>query len=165
MSSLPVPRFGERAPDFVLLRPDGSVVRLADLIGTKTLVLFFYPADETAGCTIEACAFRDAYLDFVAAGAEVVGVSRDDGDSHRRFASKHALPFPLLTDPDGVAHERYGVKRRLGGMLTDRTTFVIDRQGIVRLVFESKLRFAAHTSKALDLVRALGDGPAAARPS
>jgi peroxiredoxin Q/BCP len=153
------PRFGEQAPDFTLLRPDGTPVHLADLIAKKVLVLFFYPRDETAGCTIEACAFRDAYQDFVAAGAEVVGVSRDDGPSHLRFAAAHALPFPLLTDPDGAAHQRYGVKSHLGGIVLDRTTFIIDRAGIVRLVFSSKLRFAAHAGNALALVRALAEAP------
>lgn len=154
------PRFGEPAPDFELPRPDGTVVRLRDLIADKTLVLFFYPRDETVGCTIEACAFRDAYLDFLAAGAEVVGVSRDDADSHRRFAAANALPFPLLIDPDGAVHERYGIRRQMGGLIKDRVTFVIDRHGIVRLVFGSKLRFAAHAAQSLELVRALNKVPA-----
>jgi peroxiredoxin Q/BCP len=153
------PRFGDRAPDFELLRPDGSLVRLADLIKDRVLVLFFYPRDETLGCRIEACAFRDAYQAFVAAGAQVVGVSRDGGQSHQQFAAAHNLPFPLLTDRDGSVHQKYGVRSQLGGMVSDRITYIIDRAGIVRLVFNSRLRFATHATKALELVRGLQEAP------
>lgn len=146
---------GQPAPDFTLVAPDGAKVRLGDLIGRKVIVLYFYPRDETAGCTVEACAFRDAYQDFTDAGAEVVGVSRDDGESHRRFAAAHKLPFLLLSDPDGAVHQSYGVKSRLGNLIRDRISFVIDRAGVIRMVFDSKLRFSAHVSKALDVVRAL----------
>ena len=82
-------------------------------------------------------------------------MSRDEGESHRRFAAAHELPFPLLTDRDGSVHEKYGVRSRLGGMINDRITYIIDRRGIVRLVFNSRLRFATHAAKALELVRAL----------
>jgi peroxiredoxin Q/BCP len=156
------PRVGERAPDFTLPGADGAPVRLTELIGGKVIVLYFYPKDQTPGCTIEACAFRDAYQDFVDAGAEVVGVSRDDGASHRKFADKHQLPFRLLSDPDGAVHDLYGVKSRLANLLRDRISFVIDRNGVVRLVFDSMLRFTTHVSKALETVRALSaDQPAA----
>src|SRR4051794_10775942 len=124
------PRIGERAPDFKLVGPDGKTVGLAELLGKGPIVLYFYPKDETSGCIVEACAFRDSYEEFVAAGAEVVGVSRDDQTSHARFVEKHRLPFLLLSDPTGEAHERYGVRRHLGGLLNDRVTFVIDRAGI-----------------------------------
>src|SRR4051812_33557633 len=98
------PRVGERAPGFVLAGPQGKPVALADLLGKGPIVLYFYPKDETSGCTAEACAFRDAYEDFVAAGAEVVGVSRDDQAAHARFAANHRLPFLLLSDLNGDAH-------------------------------------------------------------
>lgn len=159
MGSIKAPRFGDPAPDFELERPDGSLVRLADLIREKALVLFFYPRDETLGCRIEACAFRDAYQAFVAAGAEVVGVSRDGGESHQRFAAAYNLPFPLLTDRDGDVHRKYGVKSQLAGIVSDRITYLIDKAGIVRLVFNSRLRFAAHAAKALDLVQVLRETP------
>jgi peroxiredoxin Q/BCP len=158
------PQIGERAPDFTLVGPEGKAVRLADRLGRGPLVLYFYPKDETAGCTVEACAFRDAYEDFVAAGAEVVGVSRDDQGSHARFVAHHRLPFLLLSDPTGEAHERYGVRRRLGGLVTDRVTFVIDRAGVVRHTFDSMLRFGAHVSEALATVRALAATSATAGP-
>src|SRR6185369_3556591 len=142
-------KVGERAPDVTLIGPDGAPARLADLFGRKAIVLYFYPKDETTGCTIEACAFRDTYQAFVDAGAEVIGVSRDDRESHRRFAAAHDLPFLLLSDPDGAAHAAYGVKSRLGNLVRDRMTFVIDRSGVIRMVFNSMLRFSAHAAKAL----------------
>src|SRR3954449_2304912 len=120
------PRIGERAPDFTLVGPGGKSVALADLLGKGPIVLYFYPKDETTGCTLEACAFRDLHDDFVAAGAEGVGVSRDDQASHARFAEHHKLPFLLLSDGSGEVHASYGVRQHLGGLLKDRVTFVID---------------------------------------
>jgi peroxiredoxin Q/BCP len=160
-----IPRVGETAPDFSLPGPGGAPVRLADLTARRAVVLYFYPKDETLGCTVEACAFRDAYQDLAAAGAEVVGVSRDDADSHASFAAAHRLPFTLLSDVSGEVHARYGVGKTLG--LGDRVTFVIDRAGVVRHTFTSKLRFRAHVSGALAVVRQLAPpaGPAPAPPA
>src|SRR5262245_11061634 len=95
------PSSGERAPDFTLPGPEGRPVHLADLLTRAAVVLYFYPKDDTTGCTIEACGFRDVYAEFTAAGAEVVGVSRDDVASHARFAAAQRLPFLLLSDLDG----------------------------------------------------------------
>lgn len=149
------PAVGDRAPDFTLPSADGTPVRLGDLLAKKAVVLYFYPRDETAICTKEACSFRDAYQDFIDAGAEVVGVSRDDAASHARFASGHRLPFRLLSDTNGAIHAQYGVRKRLGGLLQDRISYVIDREGIIRLAFSSQLRFDAHVKEALRVVRAL----------
>jgi len=151
---LPRPNVGERAPDFTLPDAAGQAVRLADLLARKVVVLYFYPKDETAGCTAEACAFRDAYEDFTAAGAEVVGVSRDDAASHTRFAAHHKLPFTLLSDADGTVHALYGIQSRLG-FLRDRVTFVIDRSGIVRKVFTSMINMRGHIQSSLPVVRGL----------
>ena len=107
---------------------------------------------------MESCAFRDAYDDFTSAGAEVVGVSRDDGASHRRFAANHKLPFVLLADPEGRVHDLYGIRSRLG-FLRDRVTFVIDRAGIVRHVFTSMIDMQGHVKKALPIVRQLVQAP------
>src|SRR6266567_9465596 len=104
-------RVGDVAPDFTLPDQWGKPVQLRDLVGRKTLVLYFYPKDETPGCTIEARAFRDSYDAFTAAGAEVVGVSADSVASHRRFAAKQGLPFLLLSDRDGTVRELYGVEK------------------------------------------------------
>ena len=154
---MPRPTVGDRAPDFTLPDAEGRPVRLAGLLSKKAVVLYFYPKDETPGCTAESFAFRDAYDDFMAAGAEVVGVSRDDGASHRRFATHHKLPFVLLSDPEGRVHDLYGVRSRLG-FLRDRVTFVIDRAGIVRHLFTSMIDMKGHVNKALPIVRELVAG-------
>jgi len=156
---LPRPHVGERAPDFTLPDAEGTPVRLGELLDRSVVVLYFYPKDETAGCTVEACAFRDAYEDFTAAGAQVVGVSRDDAASHARFAARHHLPFTLLSDSDGAVHQLYGVQARLGGLLRDRVTFVIDRSGIVRQTFSSVIDMRGHVKTALPVVRALVGAP------
>lgn len=148
------PAAGDRAPDFTLPTAGGGRFRLSDLRGRRAVVLYFYPRDETSGCTAEACAFRDAYEVFTASGAEVVGVSGDSEASHRAFASHHRLPFVLLSDPDRKVHALYGVTRWLG-FLGGRVTFVIDRDGVVRHVFESQLRATRHVQEALATVREL----------
>jgi len=145
---------GARAPEFTLPGPGGRPVSLAELLRGGTVVLYFYPKDQTPGCTIEACAFRDDIDAFTAAGAQVVGISRDDEASHARFAAKHKLPFLLLSDTSGETHSRYGVTKKLG-FIPDRMTFVIDRDGIVRHVFSSMLRMRAHIDESLATVRSL----------
>ena len=154
---MPRPNVGDHAPDFTLPDGGGAPVRLSELLSRKAVVLYFYPKDETPGCTVESCAFRDAYDDFTAAGAEVVGVSRDDGVSHQKFAAHHHLPYVLLSDPEGRVHDLYGVRTRLG-FLRDRVTFVIDRTGIVRHVFTSMIDMQGHVKKALPIVRQLVAG-------
>jgi thioredoxin-dependent peroxiredoxin len=139
---------GDEAPDFALPDARGETVRLSDFRGRKPVVLYFYPKDDTPGCTKEACAFRDAYEDFGAAGAEVIGVSADDAAAHQRFAEKHRLPFRLLSDRDGAVRKRYGVPATLG-LLPGRVTFVIDREGRVRHVFNSQLQAERHVREAL----------------
>jgi peroxiredoxin Q/BCP len=148
------------APAVSFLDETGAAVPLASLIGQKTLVLYFYPKDETPGCTVEACTFRDQYEDFVAAGAEVIGVSADDAASHEAFKAKHRLPFRLLTDPGGLAAKAFGVKKTLG-LLPGRVTFVIDRSGSIRHRFDSQLRVQKHVAEALSLVKSLEAQPAA----
>lgn len=142
------------APDVSFLAEAGVKVRLADLLGRKTLVLFFYPRDMSAGCTAEACSFRDAYEDFLTAGAEVIGVSSDDEASHESFREKHRLPFRLLTDVDGAAARAFGVKKTLG-LIAGRVTFVIDTRGQIRHRFDSQIRVNEHVVKALELVKSL----------
>ncbi len=148
-------QIGETAPDFELPANGGRTVRLSDYRGKQAVVLYFYPADETPGCKIEACAFRDDYEDFKAAGAEVIGVSDDDVKSHESFASNHRLPFVLVSDTEGQLRGRYGVKGNLFGMLKGRVTFVIDKQGVIRNRFVSQIRFKEHVASALALVKTL----------
>ncbi|HEY8039411.1 MAG TPA: peroxiredoxin [Polyangiaceae bacterium] len=149
---------GDRAPDFTLPGgPDGTSVSLKDLLAKGPVVVFFYPKDDTPGCTVEACTFRDSYDAFSQAGAAVVGISSDSVASHDRFASKHKLPMTLLSDADGKVRAAYGVKATLG-LFPGRATFVIDPGGTVRHVFVSQLRVETHVEKALGVVKALAQG-------
>jgi thioredoxin-dependent peroxiredoxin len=140
---------GDPAPDFTLPSQTGEQVRLSEVWGRGPVVLYFYPKDETPGCTTEACTFRDSYEAFKEAGAEVVGVSSDSVTSHESFASKHRLPFILLADEGGRVRKQYGVKPTLG-ILPGRVTYVIDGQGVVRHVFSAQTGVQRHVHEALD---------------
>lgn len=148
------PKVGDAARDITLPDQDAVPVTLSALWAAGPLVLYFYPKDETAGCTAEACAFRDAYAVFRDAGAQVVGVSRDSAESHKAFAAHHRLPFVLLADVGGQAHLAWGIRKRWG-LLTDRVTFVIDRHGVVRHQFASHLRMGAHIEAAVAAIKGL----------
>lgn len=145
---------GDQAPEFALPSHDGSTVKLSDYRGKKHVVLYFYPKDETAGCTAEACSFRDNYEDFKDAGAEVIGVSSDSEKSHQSFAKHHRLPFKLLSDKGGKLRAAYGVKNTLG-ILPGRVTFLIDKNGVVRHVFNSQLSPLKHVSETLEILKKL----------
>jgi peroxiredoxin Q/BCP len=143
---------GDAMPEATLAGETGPV-QLRERLG-KTLVIYFYPKDETYGCTKEACSFRDSYEDFVAAGADVIGISRDDAASHASFKQHHRLPFTLLSDPGGKIASAWGVKASLG-LLPGRVTFVFDKSGTCRLRFDSQLRFGKHVDDALVVVKQL----------
>jgi len=148
---------GKPAPDFELVSDEGTTVRLSDLRG-KPVVLYFYPKDDTPGCTTESCEFRDAYDVFRERGAEILGVSPDGEKSHQKFKSKYGLPFPLLADPDHVAAEAYGVwgERKFAGkkyMGIDRSTFLIDSDGNVAKAMRG-IKPAGHASEVLDALPA-----------
>jgi peroxiredoxin Q/BCP len=143
---------GEEAPDFTLPDQDGRPVSLHDLRGSW-VVVYFYPADDTPGCTAEACSFRDSHEDFVDAGAHVIGISGQGVESHKKFAAKHQLPFTLLADEDNEVRKLYGVNKTLG-LLPGRVTFVIDPDGIVRTVFSSQFRPTKHIGEALATISA-----------
>src|SRR6266545_2081716 len=152
---------GDAAPDFTLPDQTGTPVRLYDLLGEKNVVLYFYPKDETPGCTLEARAFRDSFERFTAQDAQVIGVSSDSVRSHRRFAARYGLPFLLLSDRDGAVRGLYGVEKTLG-LLPGRVTYVIDRTGVVRHVYSSQLRATRHPREALSVLAAMsGDGTSA----
>jgi peroxiredoxin Q/BCP len=143
---------GERAPDFRLPALRGGEVALSDFAGKKNVVLFFYPKDDSPGCTVEACTFRDAYEDFVEAGAEVIGISSDSVEAHGKFAARHNLPMQLLSDKGGKVREQYGVRATLG-LIAGRETFIIDKAGVVRHVFRSQLRVKQHIAESLAVLK------------
>lgn len=154
---------GEKAPDFSAETTGGARLTLGDFVGKRPLILYFYPKDNTTGCTKEACAFRDMSSEIEAAGGAVVGVSNDSPDSHERFKAQYRLNFPLLSDSEGTLAKAYGVARLtgiLGGALSKwipprRVTFVIDRLGIVRRVIESEFHMDDHVDGAVAALREL----------
>jgi peroxiredoxin Q/BCP len=145
---------GQRAPHFELQDDQGNLVKLSAALEKGPVVLFFYPKDETPGCTKEACTFRDAFSGFTEAGASVFGISSDSSASHQRFRAKHSFPFPLLSDEGGKIRKLYGVPKTLG-FLDGRSTYVIDRGGTVRHVFHSQLAVTRHAEEALVAVQGL----------
>ena len=145
---------GDPAPDLTLSAHSGEQITLAEFRGKKAVVVFFYPKDGSPVCTKEACAFRDAYEDFVEAGAVVIGVSSDSAARHQSFASNHRLPFVLVSDTDAKARRAFGVPRSMG-LLPGRVTYVIDKEGVVRHVFSSQFAADRHVQEALDCIRKL----------
>jgi peroxiredoxin Q/BCP len=147
-------RKGDRAPDATLTLHTGDTVALADLWRKHPVVLFFYPRDGSFVCTREACAFRDAYEEFVAAGATVIGISGDSPDSHRAFAEEHRLPYLLAADEGGALRRAFGVPKSLG-LMPGRVTYVIDHEGIVQRVFNAQFAADRHVREALEALRQL----------
>lgn len=144
---------GDRAPDFTLPDQTGKQVTLSGILGDKVVVLYFYPKDNTRGCTAEACSFRDSYESFTAAGAEVVGISSDSVATHEGFAGRHELPFVLLSDRGREVRKQYGASAL--GLLPGRITFVIDKEGVIRHAFSSMTNIGGHIDDALKVVREL----------
>ncbi len=144
---------GDFAPDFTLLDQSGAAVSLGALRGKAAMVLYFYPKDNTAVCTAEACAFRDSYERFKQVGAEVMGISSDSVETHQQFAAAHRLPFILLSDVGGAIRKRYGVPTAFG--LPGRVTYIIDRQGVVRRIFFSQFTSEKHVAEALATLQAM----------
>jgi peroxiredoxin Q/BCP len=147
-------KVGDIAPDFTLPAQNGSTVSLRDFRGQKAVVLYFYPKDDTPGCTAESCAFRDQYEVFKTAGAEVIGVSGDSRESHQKFAAKYNLPFVLLSDKDDQVRKQYGATMAFG-LIPGRVTYVLDKQGVVQYVFDSMLNFQGHVEEALKTIQKL----------
>ncbi|WOK93249.1 peroxiredoxin Q, chloroplastic [Canna indica] len=145
---------GDVPPSFTLKDQDGKNVALSKYKG-KPVVVYFYPADETPGCTKEACAFRDSYEKFKKAGAEVVGISGDDPASHKAFAKKYRLPFTLLSDEGNKVRKQWGVPSDLFGTLPGRQTYVIDRKGVIQLVYNNQFQPEKHVDETLKLLQSL----------
>ena len=156
MPDLAAPHVGDLAPDFPLDAADGPT--LTNFRGQADVVLFFYPKDNTPGCTAQACSFRDDYAEFRRRGVEVIGISGDSGESHRGFAAQHRLPYRLITDADGSIRRRYGI-RKTWGLIPGRVSVLVDRAGVIRAVHESQFRPASHVPAmlvALERVQAGG---------
>ena len=141
---------GEKAPDFKVTTTQGGSVKLSDFIGKKNLVLFFYPKDDSPGCTREACYFRDTKAEFEKRNAVILGVSLDTEASHQRFQEKYSLNFPLISDKGKELSRMFGVLRLGGLLLLKRVTFVIDRDGIIRKVIRSETDMHTHVDTALE---------------
>ncbi len=148
-------KVGDRIPAFKLKNQNGSEVYSASLIGDKNLVIYFYPKDDTPGCTKESCSFRDAYEDFLELDAEVIGVSSDDEKSHKKFAEKHKLPFDLLADSKKTVRKAFGVPGNLFGLIPGRVTYIIDKQGVVRSIFNSQTDPVGHIAEAKKVLKSL----------
>ena len=146
-------KLGENAPSFEGLTADGSKLSLKDFIGKKNVVLYFYPKDDTPGCTKEACSFRDSIKSLEGLGTEIVGVSLDSVDSHKKFKEKYHLPFPLLSDKDKRIATAYGVLKE-GGTSASRVTFIIDKKGKIAKIFP-KVDVNIHTSEVIAALEGL----------
>ena len=148
---------GSPAPDFELRDQHGRLTRLSALLQDGPVVLFFYPAADTPGCTMEACHFRDLDAEFAALGAQRVGISCDTVEDQKRFAERYRLDYPLLADVDGKVASAYGVKRGLLGPIAPvkRSTFVIDQEGVVLDVISSEVKMNVHADQALETLRTL----------
>lgn len=147
-------KVGDKAPDFTLPSQMGDNVTLSEYFGKKNVVLYFYPKDESIGCTREACAFRDSYEAFTSLGAEVLGVSGQSVESHKGFASHHGLPFLLLADADNKVRKLYGVPSTMG-IIPGRVTYIIDKKGIIRHIFNSQYQPEKHISEAKQVLEKL----------
>jgi peroxiredoxin Q/BCP len=147
-------RVGDVAPDFVRWTAGGERVQLGEFRGRQHVVLFFYPRENTTICTAEACAFRDHYADFAAAGAVVIGVSGNSSQSQHDFAQRHHLPFHLVSDADRSLRELYGVANRLR-LIPRRATFVIDKLGFIQLAYTALFRGRAHVDHAMRVLAEL----------
>lgn len=144
---------GDKAPEIAATTHRGEPFSLSALLaGGRTVVLFFYPRDNTPICTAEACAFRDAYEQFTEAGAAVVGVSGDSATAHQQFADQHRLPFALLSDEGGAIRAAFGVPKTWG-LFPGRVTYVIDRHGTVRHIFSSQFSADKHVAEAREMVK------------
>jgi peroxiredoxin Q/BCP len=146
---------GDKAPAFNLSDQNGNVVNSQTIYGKQVVVIYFYPKDDTPGCTREACSFRDSYQDFEDVGARVIGVSSDSPASHKKFAEKYRLPFTLLSDRENNLRSAFAVKPDLFGLIPGRVTFVVDKQGVIQYVFDSQMSAEKHMEESLKAIKEL----------
>nr|WP_315176748.1 peroxiredoxin [uncultured Flavobacterium sp.] len=144
---------GDVMPHFTAVDTHGNTFYSRDYVGKKPLVIYFYPKDNTPGCTAQACSFRDKYQDFTDLGAEVIGISSDSVDSHDTFAKRYRLPFILLSDTDKKIRKLFGVPSGLLGILPGRVTYIVDKEGKVILVFDNSINAIKHIPVALEAIK------------
>jgi peroxiredoxin Q/BCP len=149
---------GSRVPPFVLKDQDGQAFDIASVVGKKNLVVYFYPKDDTPGCTREACSFRDQYERFAEADALVIGISADDAESHKAFADKYRLRHTLLSDPENEVHKMFGVFPGVMGWLAGRVTFVVNKEGRVVHTFNSHFQADRHIDESLQALKGMDSG-------
>jgi peroxiredoxin Q/BCP len=143
---------GDKIPSFKLKNQDGNLINVDSIVGTKNLVIFFYPKDDSPGCTRQACSFRDHYEAFTEANAEVIGISGQSVKSHKKFAEKHNLSYTLLSDTDNQIRKQFGVPTNMFGLLPGRVTYVVNKSGEVMLTFNSQTNISRHVEEALKIL-------------
>lgn len=142
-------KIGDKVPLFSLLDQNGALFYVKDHIGKNSMVIYFYPKDDTPGCTKEACKFRDNYSEFENLKVKIIGISADDVESHKNFAKKYKLPFTLLADTDNKVRALFGVKNNVFGLIPGRTTYVINENGVVVHMYENMFKAENHVDEAL----------------
>lgn len=147
-------KVGDKVPNFTAKDTNGNDFESATIIGHKPIVIYFYPKDNTPGCTAQACSFRDQYEDFKDLGAEVIGISSDSIVSHQKFTQQYKLPFILLSDTDKKIRKLFGVSSGLFGILPGRVTYVTDKTGTIIMTFDSMMA-KRHIPKALEAIKKL----------
>ncbi len=148
-------KVGDNVPEFSLKDQDNNTINIADLIGKNAMVIYFYPKDDTPGCTAEACKFRDEFEVFTDLNVKVIGISADDVESHKNFAEKYNLPFTLLADTDNEVRKLFGVPNSMLGLLPGRVTYVVDNNGKIIHIFKSQFGAENHITEALSKIKDL----------
>lgn len=148
-------QIGDNCPRFTLKNQHDELINIEDLIGQKNLVIYFYPKDETPGCTKEACSFRDSYEEFKDLGCEVIGISTDSVSAHKAFAEKHRLTFILLADTKKEVRKAFNVPSNLFGLIPGRVTYIVDKKGLIRGIYNSQTDPVGHINKSIETVKNL----------
>ncbi|HPE56641.1 MAG TPA: peroxiredoxin [Bacteroidales bacterium] len=148
-------KVGEKVPNFQLVDQNGNMFYLESVLGKNNLIIYFYPKDFTPGCTAEACAFQNMHNDFKDLDAEIIGISSDSVETHLKFAKKYNLTFTLLSDEDNKVKMKFGIVDSFFGLISSRITFVVDKKGIIRNVFNSQINIKKHIRSALDALNTL----------
>jgi peroxiredoxin Q/BCP len=147
---------GDRVPEFSLPDQHGRMFSVSSVLGKKNIVIYFYPKDDSPGCTKEACSFRDQYEVFKEINAEIIGISSDDVDSHKKFTEKYRLPYTLLSDGNNEVRKLFGVPSNLLGLIPGRVTYVVNKQGMVVYIFNSQMDAEKHIEESIKALKNMG---------